>query len=180
MRKQISNEIRVIPIGFHNPEILDRICSGLESIFKRQTRLVPPIDLSSEGFDPDRKQFHSTTILRSIPLFDLEENKKTLGVVSVDIFREGLNFVFGEAFVGGDRALISLKRLLPEFYGTSPNFDLFADRAIKEAVHEIGHTFGLSHCRDFRCIMHYSNVIEHTDLKGPDFCIRCKSHIPNL
>jgi predicted Zn-dependent protease len=48
-----------------------------------------------------------------------------LGIVDVDIFVLGLNFVFGEAARPGRAALISLWRLRPEFYGDPSDTELF-------------------------------------------------------
>jgi archaemetzincin len=41
-------------------------------------------------------------------------------------------------------------------------------------VHELGHTVGLPHCSDSRCVMHFSNCLEDTDQKGTSFCRRCR------
>jgi archaemetzincin len=96
-------------------------------------------------------------------------------VVDVDLFVPGLNFVFGLA--PGSTAVISLVRLRHEYYGERKNEYLFRDRALKEAIHELGHTFGLHHCPDIRCIMHFSNCLEDTDIKCPDFCKVCSNKI---
>jgi len=71
------------------------------------------------------------------------------------------------------RAVISLARLRPEFYGSPPDAPLLLKRAVKEAIHELGHTHGLGHCRDPRCIMCFSNTLHDTDVKGPGFCAAC-------
>jgi archaemetzincin len=34
-----------------------------------------------------------------------------------------------------------------------------------EAVHELGHAFGLTHCEKSRCVMHFSNSLQDTDFK---------------
>jgi pyruvate-formate lyase-activating enzyme len=36
---------------------------------------------------------------------------------------------------------------------TAPDEALFLARVVKEAVHELWHTFGLEHCRDRRCVI---------------------------
>jgi archaemetzincin len=41
-------------------------------------------------------------------------------------------------------AAIYLPRLRQEFYGLKKNEKLFLQRVVKEAVHEIGHAFGLA------------------------------------
>ena len=69
-----------------------------------------------------------------------------LGVVDVDIFVPELNYVFGEAYTPGKAALISLWRLKPKFYGESAGPDVLVLRALKESIHEVGHTLGLPHC----------------------------------
>ncbi|MEA2005134.1 MAG: hypothetical protein U9O50_02570 [Acidobacteriota bacterium] len=42
-----------------------------------------------------------------------------------------------------------------------------------EAVHELGHTYGLSHCPDAKCVMHFSNSLLDTDKKSASFCTHC-------
>lgn len=82
--------------------------------------------------------------------------------------------VFGEAELGGYFAIISLARLRQSFYGLPEDKHLFLERTIKEAVHELGHTYGLSHCPDPECVMHFSNSLMDTDRKKPSFCSRCQ------
>jgi archaemetzincin len=48
---------------------------------------------------------------------------------------------------------------------------------VKEAVHELGHMFGLDHCSDLRCVMHFSNSLADTDRKGRDFCPSCRARL---
>ncbi|MGV9200035.1 MAG: archemetzincin, partial [Promethearchaeia archaeon] len=72
--------------------------------------------------------------------------------------------------------LISLARLRPEFYGSQSNKEIFRERTLKEAIHELGHTFGLEHCHN-RCIMSFSNNLQQTDDKPPKFCKDCKEKL---
>jgi archaemetzincin len=94
-------------------------------------------------------------------------------VVDVDIFSSGLNYVFGEAYVPGNAALISLWRLKPEFYRENAGTNVFAVRMLKEAVHELGHTLGIQHCPKSYCVMHFSNSIFDTDKKQTLLCDQC-------
>jgi archaemetzincin len=94
-----------------------------------------------------------------------------LGVVEVDLYSSGLNFVFGVASPFKKSAVVSLFRL------KTHDKKLYFERAKKEATHEIGHLFGLEHCRDTRCVMHFSNSILDTDYKSPFPCMRCNKKL---
>ena len=74
-------------------------------------------------------------------------------------------------------AVISLARLYPEFYGQPRDPGRFKERAINEAVHELGHLLGLGHCPDPACVMAFSNSLADTDRKGPGFCQPCREKL---
>ena len=96
-----------------------------------------------------------------------------LGLVDLDLFVPELNFVFGLADPAGGRALVALPRLRESFYGGREDEALFLARTVKEAVHELGHTYGLEHCHDRTCVMAFSNSLMDTDHKRAEFCERC-------
>lgn len=97
---------------------------------------------------------------------------RVLGVVDVDLYAAGLNFVFGMADSPGRAAVISVTRLRH-----SANEARFQARMLKEAVHELGHTLGLTHCRHASCVMYFSNTLGDTDHKGADFCAECRARL---
>lgn len=90
-----------------------------------------------------------------------------------DLFIPILTFVFGEAMLGGNSAVVSTYRLQEGFYGLADDAEVLLWRLKKEAVHELGHTFGLVHCREFECVMHSSRGIEEVDVKSSEFCEDC-------
>lgn len=49
-------------------------------------------------------------------------------MLDIDLFAQGLNFVFGQADVTGRKAVISLYRLRQEFYGL-PTMKMFSGNA---------------------------------------------------
>jgi archaemetzincin len=50
----------------------------------------------------------------------------------------------------------------------------FLSRIVKEAVHELGHTFQLRHCREHTCLMHYCRNESDVDRKSDQLCRYCK------
>jgi archaemetzincin len=51
------------------------------------------------------------------------------------------------------------------------------ERLLKEAAHELGHTFGLRHCSDWECVMSSSHGVERLDVKGAEFCAACRKPV---
>jgi archaemetzincin len=104
------------------------------------------------------------------------KNIKILVICDIDAYSGDLNFVFGEAYREGRVAAIYLPRLRQEFYGLESNKLVFHKRIVKEAIHELGHTFGLFHCNNELCVMHFSNSLYDTDIKEKSFCSNCKNN----
>lgn len=133
------------------------------------------------SFNPARKQYYSTIIIKNLREYTYKTDaEKFLSIVDVDLYVPGLNFVFGEALFPGKFAVVSIFRLKPEFYGTPKDDSLFLSRLKKEVVHELGHTFGLPHCKNPICVMYFSNSIDDTDNKLPTFCSSCNLKLLRL
>jgi len=60
-----------------------------------------------------------------------------------------------------------------QFYGLKRNEQLLRDRLEKETIHELGHTFGLIHCRNDLCVMNVSTYVENIDIKSSRLCQSC-------
>ncbi len=125
----------------------------------------------------ERSQYHATLLLAALRRQLPDPAGKIIGVTSVDLFIPVLTFVFGQSQLDGPAAIASTYRLHPEFYGLPADEDLLCTRTVKEAVHELGHAFGLVHCRDPRCVMRASTYVEEVDLKDSSFCAACSAAI---
>lgn len=165
----------ILTLRFSDKNLLHSLCSALEGSFKIPVKISSnPFSLDG-GTDPVRDQVNSTWILSQLLKTEPEETCKVLAVTSVDLFIPVLTYVFGEAQLDGKAAVVSTYRLRDELYGLPRNPEKLKSRLEKEAVHELGHTFGLIHCQDPRCVMHGSTYAEEIDLKSGQFCISCTS-----
>ena len=131
----------------------------------------------SFSFDPIRSQYNATQLLDHLEGLVEDPDEKVLGITEQDLFIPILTYVFGEARLNRPPAIISLHRLKPTFYGLPENQGLVAQRCQTEAVHEIGHTFGLVHCVDYACVMHTSRSADEIDIKGTSFCALCATEL---
>jgi len=173
-------KLEVLPVGAVPAEVTVHIQERIVQIFPNLTCHIADakLPIPEKAFDKGRGQYSSTLILSEVQRYAAKRNLSCLlGVVDADIFVSGLNFVFGEAACPGKAALISLWRLRPEFYDEPSSMEVFLERAVKESVHEVGHTLGLGHCPRSLCVMHFSNSILDTDRKQSGFCDRCGAEV---
>lgn len=158
---------------------LDALAAAVAGAFRIGVTAGAQLPLPQSGFDPHRGQHATTAFLKALAALDQPGRAPgpalvRLGITEKDLFVPRLNFVFGEADPAARLAVISTRRLNPAFHGEEPDLELFQLRIFKEAVHELGHVFGLEHCANPYCIMRFSNTLADTDRKGPGFCRECQ------
>ena len=165
--------ILVRAVGNVETGILASVETAIARAYSAGVDRLEPIADPPGAFDPRRNQHSSVTVLKHLMASAPEGDSKVLGVTERDLFIPMLTFVFGQAQLDGRFAVVSLARLRQEFYGLPSNAAVLEQRAIKEASHELGHTFGLAHCADSGCPMSLSTSIRQVDAKSDLLCPEC-------
>ena len=172
-----KNQVKITlkPLGNLANEIMTELKDRVGGIFHCPVEIEAGFSDLAQVYNPERKQYFSSKLLASLK--EPERDERVVGIADADLYVPRLNFVFGEADVDSGTAIVSLFRLRQEYYGLAPDEALFLERATKEIVHELGHTFGLGHCSNNKCVMHFSNSLADTDLKEAHFCNKCRPKI---
>jgi archaemetzincin len=166
------NPVRLVPAGDVDQAMLDAVRLAVIRQYNVACRDArKPLDVAF-ACHTERGQYHSTMIIERLAQIDTTDDV-IVAVTSFDLFIPILKYVFGEAQLGGRIAVISYHRMLQPFYGLPPDTELTAARIGKTAVHEIGHTLGLTHCDDYDCVMAASHSVEWLDVKGSSLCSTC-------
>ena len=168
--------VRLISVGSLPPVLLGFLQEGVRRELGAAVRMGGNLPLPA-SCPEGRSQYPGEPFLAALAAARPPGEELILGVTGVDLTVPGLNFVFGLADPASRCAVISLARLYPEFYGQPRDPRRFKERAVKEAVHELGHLLGLGHCPDPACVMSFSNSLADTDKKGPGFCQACRERI---
>jgi len=167
--------IVLVAIGEVDRNVMDRLKDDLSKVFNRQVSLEKGMPEPLYAYNKKRNQYLSAAILSALMgQKEYVPYEKILGIADHDLFVPELNFVFGEA--SPKAAVISITRLRQTFYRLPEDQDLFHRRVLTEAVHELGHTYGLGHCGNPRCVMFFSNSLSDTDRKGVEFCPKCRKN----
>ncbi len=169
-------EIALVAVGEIDRNVIDWLKDDLAKVFNKQVAIAEGMPKPNYAYDHKRKQYLSTAILNAIvEQKEYAPYEKILAIVDHDLFVPELNFVFGQA--GPKAAVVSLTRLRQSFYHLTENQNLFHQRVLTEAIHELGHTYRLGHCENPQCVMFFSNSLVDTDRKGSKFCLSCNSKI---
>jgi archaemetzincin len=170
-------EIHLLPIGALPRGTVDALAAGLSRRIavpcrSRAARAAPPVLLRG------REQVDADALLASLDT-DLIPGAVLVGVTALDMAIPIFTFVFGRATTPGWKAVVSLARLDPLFYGLGPSPATLLSRAEAEVLHELGHVAGLAHCRDAQCLMSFAGSVEKADARGTTFCAECARRVPS-
>jgi archaemetzincin len=158
--------LRVLPFAGIDPADVADLVAEL----KKRTGAVSvdaPVEIPPAVYDARRHQYRAEALL---DLLGGLSGGHLLGLTARDLYADGLNFVFGIADPRRRAAIVSLARL-----GQGADPSAYRARALKEAMHELGHAVGLAHCDDQHCVMHFSNSLADTDVKSDRLCARCRA-----
>jgi archaemetzincin len=157
--------IALAPIGRVDARTLRALAPIVAERFAARVLIVAPVPLPRDGWDAGRGQWRTAALLDALAATRRDDWERMVGVTDGDLFAPELNFVFGEADPARRVAVFSTARL---FAGADRG--LFTRRMQTEIVHELGHTYGLGHCRERSCVMWFSNTLAESDDKGVRFC----------
>jgi archaemetzincin len=173
----MNSRIRIVPINAIDAKFLDRLGLCLEERFLSTVRVERSLIVPRSALNVTRQQLFANTLTTRVLRAHPDGDGVVLVITDFDLYKTSHRFIFGDADDAQSFAAVSLHRLRAEFYGEEPDANVLFQRALKEAVHELGHAFGLKHCYNMRCAMYYSNSIFETDNKMSHFCEACDRRI---
>ena len=165
--------VGLVALGPVDPDILRHLRTAIAKFLLLPVRVLQPKPLPANAYNVTRQQYHATSLLELL-LDDADTRAlRILGVTAQDLFIPILTFVFGEAQLSGKAAIVSLFRPRGGADGAPPR-RVILGRLIKLGLHELGHTFGLGHCREEGCLMGFSSNLEKLDSSKLALCTYCQ------
>ncbi len=168
--------IRLIPVAMVEENVLNALLTELNGMYSLRARCLPSMEPPREAYNQWRRQWNAEKILEKLSSEEgrrIDQTIPSIAVTELDLYYNGLNFVFALEDPLEGVGIVSLHRLREEFYGKPANFGKLIDRAVKEILHVLGHLFGLEHCERGFCIMSFSPSVDDIDRKEFRFCEKC-------
>lgn len=175
-----GNKIILVSCGIFEKKLTGKVVKEVSR------ELSYPVELRecnvdiSRFYNPGRRQYNADDLLEMIRQRTPKTDFRVIGLLRVDLYIPILTYIFGQATLNGRIGVVSLYRLRNEHYGLEPNQALLIERFSKVVIHELGHTFGLIHCRNPVCVMRSSTYVEDLDQKSSSYCHRCRAELNRI
>lgn len=166
--------IDIVPVGDVAPRIKRVASESLQTIYDCTVRVGDDRSVPERAYDETRDQYRAEEFIELASRAG--RGDKNIAVTPADLYYRRRNYVFGLAYLDGDGSVISTHRLRTSADGgfvDRSSEAVFSERVRKEVIHEIGHTFGLEHCDNPRCVMNFSPTVQEIDRKDPALCGSC-------
>jgi len=155
------------------------LSQSLGKIFDSNVEIRNKISSLQYAYNAARDQYKSPLLLAYLRSIKKRRGDKIMGVVDVDLYSPGYDFVYGEADINAGVATLSINRLIYEERNIHSKTSLYMERIVREATHEIGHLYGLGHCPYQKCVMRTCTCLVEVDEAGGGLCSTCVEKLNN-
>lgn len=174
-------KLYVLPMGPALPDDDVRMVQrALSHFYELDIRVMDRVVLPKAAYYPPRKRYRAEKLLPFLEASLPGDGKRILGITSSDISTTKGTYpdwgILGLANVSGSACVLSSFRCRRG--ARSPEHA--RQRFGKVAVHELGHTFGLSHCRNSGCLMQDGRGSVRTVDEEQDLCSACRLELVRL
>ncbi len=176
----LKAKIVVIPLGEVDFTLVNRLATSLGPTFSRSVDILKGMKMPRESHNIIRNQYYAQVVMASLEKVKANSREKVIAICEEDLYVPEESYIIGGADVVGGTAVVSLYHLRQEFYGLPEDDSKIYPRLFKEVIHRLSHVFGLSECRNAKCVNYYSQLMLDIDSKSDRMCDICVRNLTGL
>ena len=174
-------KLSIVPLEIIDDKIVQNLHLKLEEVFKISVDQIEWNSISQleKSYFKSGLKYRSTELINYFSKYIQGEINGILFITISDLYSPVFARYYGEAQLNGKVGIISAFHLNENLSEESHNSVVFLSRLQKEAIHEVGHLFGVTHCMDPNCVMNLSGKSCDIDIKSSSFCKNCSEVLRN-
>lgn len=171
-----DQQILLVPFKGTDMGTLSELRKRLNTRVRAEIRIMPPVQLPVFAFYEKRKRYIADSLLVFLSKYSSGRHTKVVGIAGADISTRKAphaNYgIMGLAYCPGESCVISSFRVKR----TSRSREHFLTRMTVLALHELGHTYSLPHCKNDPCLMRDAEGKMNLD-NGENYCADCSFYL---
>ncbi len=173
----LKSKIVVIPLGEVDFMIVNRLAAEIGPVFNRSVDILKGMKMPVEAHNIIRNQYYATVLLQKLERSKANSREIIIGICEEDLYIPDERNVISYCDTLAGTSVVSLFEIRQEFYGLPEDDKKIFPRLIKESIHQLGHLFDLTDCRNPKCVNYYSQMMNDIDNKTEKFCDICKRQL---
>lgn len=171
--------VHIVPVGRIGGTPISLVCRIVWEVFGLPVRVLRTRDIWPDTFDPKQNVMNAETVLKKLRDRDfLEGASRVIALTDIPLISQReisennkCGSVYGYAGLTVPVSICSLNRLSSE-----NSTEEVCARIVKVVVHELAHTFGVTHCQTEYCVMNTQlgrDGRPGLDYMGHELCTVC-------
>ena len=173
----LKSKIVVVPLGEVDFMIVNRLAAELGPVFNRSVDILKGMKMPVEAHNVIRNQYYASVLLQKLERSKANSREIIIGICEEDLYLPDERNIISYSDSLAGTSVVSLFEIRQEFYGLPEDDKKIFPRLIKESIHQLGHLFDLTDCRNPKCVNYYSQMMNDIDNKTEKFCDICRRQL---